>query len=346
MFFCRSIGRLLLGIMLLGSAVSAKAAPRVWLADDFFIEVGDAPNVWSELTRPKVTDCRANIERAMCVVKARFEPHGDRASRACDRDSAPYVAFFEAVYDRFPPVLQQVFCSLDKISVEANMESIAYAGLRGSTAIMGFRKSVIDEALDLPTLLSWKEQLPFGGERDSYTLSDKLPLLGVTSGTGAPSQDLAFYILAHEFAHMLDFANDVNTPCWPGMACEAERGTWTALSWADTDHPRKSADFPHRADVCFYQCNRSPVPVKYIASLYEGLRDSNFVTLYASTNVYDDFAESVAFYYLDRERGFTYGVDTRQGATYNLLDKVHAPVFKSKLKYIERFVSRDDLAYP
>ena len=346
MSVCRNIGKLLLGIMLLGSAVSAQGAPRVWLADDFFIEAGEPANMWKGGARPKVTDCRANIKRAMCVVQARFEPRGDRASRVCDKNSAAYVAFFEAVYDRFPPVLQQVFCSLDTISVEANMESIAYAGLRGSNAIMGFRKSVIDEGLDLSTLLSWKEQLPFGGERDSYKLSDRLPLLAITSGTREPSQDLAFYILAHEFAHMLDFANDINTSCWPGMACEAERGSWTALSWSDTDHPRKSVDFPHRADVCFYQCNGGPVSTKHIGTLYEGLNDSNFVTLYASTNIYDDFAESMAFYYLDRERGFGYGVDTRQGATWNLLDKVHAPQFKAKLKYIEHFVSRSDIAYP
>lgn len=335
---------MLVGVVLLGAA-SAHAETRTWLAPDFFVDTVDAGEPWASRTPLRSKDCRAQIGAALCVVSARFERSGSTLSRGCDADSAKYQAFFEAVYDRLPAPLQQMFCSVDALYVEPGLESIAYAGMRGSGTVVGFRKSVIDEGLDLSTVLSWKEQLPFGGKREDYALADDLPQLSAKSND-TPLKDLAYYVLVHEFGHLFDFANNLNTQCFPGMACRAAPGSWTAISWATTLRPKAAADFPERRSICYYQCGNQVLPKSAIESVYSGLHATDFVTLYASTNVYDDFAESLAFYYLEKEGDFTFELDTRQGSTYDMLAKVKAPVFAAKRAYIEAFLQSNSIRYP
>ena len=332
------------GVVLLG-AVNAQAETRTWLAPDFYVDTVDVGEAWTVRTPLRATDCRAQIGAALCVVTSRFEPAGNSMSRGCDADDTKYRAFFEAVYDRLPQPLQKMFCSVDAIYVEPGLESIAYAGMRGGSAVMGFRKSVIDEGLDLSTVLSWKEQLPFGGVHDSYDLAPDLPKL-MTHSNDKPLNDLAYYVLVHEFGHLFDFANHLNTQCFPGAACRPEPGSWTAISWQNTNRPKADSDFPERHRICYYQCGGHVLPKSAIASVYQNLSQTNFITLYASTNVYDDLAESLAFYYLEKEGDFSFGLDTQQGATYDLLAKVNAPLFAAKRAYLEAFLQRTDIRYP
>ena len=335
---------LLVGVVLLG-ATSARAETRTWLAPDFYVDTVDVGEPWATRSPMRVTDCRAQIGAALCVVASRFEHAGSTMSRGCESDDAKYRDFFEAVYDRLPPPLQKMFCSVDTLYVEPGLESIAYAGMRGNGTVVGFRKSVIDEGLDLSTVLSWKEQLPFGGERDDYNLAKDLPNIA-TKSDDKPLNDLAYYVLVHEFGHLFDFANNLNTQCFPGAACRARAGSWTAISWQTTLRPKASADFPHRSDVCYYQCGGRVLPKSAIESVYSGLHATDFVTLYAGTNVYDDLAESLAFYYLEKEGDFSFNLDTRQGSTYDLLSKVNDPVFAQKRAYLEAFLQRKDIRYP
>ena len=128
---------LMLSSLLVGAP--ADAAPgRTWLTPDFYVESVTADWLFrAPPTRRRVTDCRAHIADVVCVNEGRFERSAG-ASRDCTRDNAPYVTFFESVYDRFPPAFQQMFCSLSAINIEANLESVAYGGLQFGGAVWAF----------------------------------------------------------------------------------------------------------------------------------------------------------------------------------------------------------------
>lgn len=329
--------------MLLLSAplFSSTAHAREWLAPDFFVDtvVPGQGLAWMVSKRP--TDCRANISRVMCVgfsaVDEDFRATPDM-SRGCDSDDAKYVAFFEAVYDRLPSAMQKMFCSVRVLRVEPNLESIAYAGMGFNGAEVGFRKSVIDDELDLSTLMSWKEQLPYGGERDVYAPVSTLPRIAVASDQ-PPVQDLAFYVLTHEFGHLFDFANDINNgPSGPR--------DWTALSWRNESRVLPEQDFPGRAQVCYYNCGDRIIPRSKIPALYAGLDASNFVTMYAATNIYDDFAESVAMTLMADDPSSSYVLTDGQGASYDAHVKLKSPQFARKAAYVADFLQRKDLDYP
>lgn len=337
---------------LVGSIQVAAASTRQWLADDFFVETY-APQEFFALPAPanRPTDCRSQIARAVCVVNSRFARNGATTmSRACMQGSEPYVAFFESVYDQFPATLQTMFCSVRTIYVEQQLESVAYGGMAGGGAVIGVRKSVIDEALEISRLISWKEQLPFGGRRDAYDVRDDLPIVDIRSET-PPVQLLAYYVIAHEFGHLFDFANDINsfTNCSIGVdsdRCRPRANSFTALSWETGATPKPEFDYPHRREVCYYNCRVAPLPRTAIPEMYEGLAKTGFVSVYASTNIYDDFAESLAFVMLHAHPDVTYYLDTNQGQRYDMLAKLGAPAFAEKRAYMEDFLQRTDLAYP
>ena len=80
--------------------------------------------------------------------------------------------------------------------------------------------------------------------------------------------------------------------------------------------------------------------------MYAGFADTGFSSVYASTNIYDDFAESMAFYLMASEPGMSYTLDTKQGDQYDMLQRVRAPAFVKKYAYVKRFLSRTDISYP
>jgi hypothetical protein len=340
---------------------TAAAAQRQWLTKDFFVEPADGAQSGAHqslLRLPKAhkrhSDCRKQIADALCLitpganvapVSPQSQPYLDMQSRSCDPNNGRYVAFFEAVYDRFTPVMQHMFCSMGTLTIDPHLESIAYAGMRGSSAVMGFRRSAIDENLSLDTLLTWKEQLPFGGDPDSYDLSQDLPALHFTAPP-QPAQNVAYYVLAHEFAHLFDFANGISHRCFPGEECPVAPESFAGHSWETTLKPLATQDFVHREKICYYQCQDEPLPARAVRPLYAGLHRSNFITLYAATNVYDDFAESVAFYLLDQLGDATFGLDTRQGDHYDLLGGVGSARFASKKHFIEQFLAASTIRYP
>jgi hypothetical protein len=336
-------------------------ASRQWLAPDFFVEPAGGPEgaksdslLRLPQARKRHRDCRKQIADALCLITARpnvapfspqSQPYLDMQSRSCDPNNGRYVAFFEAVYDRFTPVMQQMFCSLGTLVVDPHLESIAYAGMRGSSAVMGFRRSAIDENLSLDTLLTWKEQLPFGGDPDSYDLSSDLPMLQFTAPP-QPAHNVAYYVLAHEFAHLFDFANGINKRCFPGEQCPVAPESFAGHSWETSQRPLGTQDFVHREEICYYHCQAEPLPARAIGPLYAGLHRSNFITLYAATNVFDDFAESVAFYLLDQLGDATFRLDTRQGQQYDLLGGVGSTRFAGKKQFIETFLADKAVRYP
>lgn len=139
---------------------------------------------------------------------------------------------------------------------------------------------------------TWKENTPFK--------PDGVNTLTATIETPANDnrKNAIQYILLHEMGHALSVGRDI-TPGWwmPPFNPSPVKYPFFTVSWrleGEEYAPRAEDDFPSRSKVVYYLGPRfgtdQSVPV------YGELAKTNFPTLYASTNPYDDFAESFASY--------------------------------------------------
>lgn len=360
---CRNIALSSLFFLCMAQTTYASSIPPAFLKADqgdlkFIESFSDQSLPISHRALQEPTDCRAHIKTIMCLLPK--APEDKKQPPQCLDGGAAYSEPFETLYDHFPSTLQQMFCSLKVIYVLEEFFGTAYAGQitndKGEVvgAQMGIRKSVLDEKLDLQTWASWKEQLSFGGVKDSYAHLDTLPLIQTT--TQSPVNDFLYFVVAHEFGHMFDFANDLNktTICnantnnkeSPPPPCPFPYGTWGSLTWENPETPRSDDRFPYRRGLCFYTCNGEAMTRVAVPELYSGLIGSGFISTYAASNPFDDFADSLAYYLMDKNLGTTYEIDTRQGKTYNIMAKLKSGRFEHKYKYIEKFLERTDLVYP
>ena len=83
-----------------------------------------------------------------------------------------------------------------------------------------------------------------------------------------------------------------------------------------------------------------------VLDLYVGLTRSSFLSAYASTNPWDDFADSLAYYLMNHNLGTSYRIHTQQGLIFDIMWKLNSPLFTPKLQYIENFLNRKDIRYP
>lgn len=296
-------------------------------------------------------DCRARIQSLMCLV----DPPKKDEQRVCLPGGEQYAHHFEEIYDRVPPVMQKMFCSLGAIYIEKKFFGTAYAGSTpgGSAAALGIRQSVLDENLSLRSWATWKEQLSFGGKTDSYDATPGLPEILVSPTPGV--NDFLYFVVVHEFGHFLDFANQVNEQidCPPQTdpeeepECRMKPDGWSGFSWETNLKPLPTSDFSTRAGLCFYMCEKGTLNPAMARQLYADLYlHSNFISAYAATNPWDDFADSVAYFLMHQELKKSYRLDTRQGLQYDVMSQLTSNRFQSKFEYIERLLQRADLAYP
>lgn len=327
--------------------------PNTLNGRDFFISKSSSYEKSKE-----TTNCRDQIRQAICLVDP-VKENEVIISRFCQEGSQAYAIYFENLYDNYPPALQQMFCSVKKIFIEKKFGGTAYASYiendqgKRDGAFIGIRKSVLDESLDLTTWASWKEQLSFGGIKDSYTVTSDLPQ--ITAFSKAGKDTFLYFVITHEFGHLFDFANNLNKQenCpepKPGTdespECKMAAGSWGSISW-DTDlKTNPESDFKNRSGLCFYSCNDNHLSKEDVPDLYQSLLHSNFISSYASTNPWDDFAESLAYFTVDQNLSAHYEIDTKQGEKYDSILKLTSPVFEQKLKYIKEFITRTDIAYP
>lgn len=309
-------------------------------------------------------DCRQKIKEIICLANPASDGIAPQ-DRPCLDGGEQYAHFFEEIYDVYPQTLQKMFCSLKKIFVENSFTGTAYAGAIYNSqgqpvgAMMGVRRSVLDEKLSLENWASWKEQLSFGGAPDSYTHQDNLPQVKVRIAN-PPSKDfndLLYFAIAHEFGHIFDFANGLNftlhcTPEHPPLGsgdCELAKGTWGSISWIRTTKPNPDNDFINRSGLCFYNCGQSYLSENVIPQIYSNLYLSQFISSYAATQPWDDFADSLAYYVIDKNLHADYSVQTSakiDAVSYDIMSKLHSDVFASKYNYIENFLNRANIRYP
>ena len=301
------------------------------------------------------TDCRANIKTAICLV----DPNkpGDDAlaslNRPCALDSARYAAAFEELYDAYPPALQHMFCSLRRIFVEKNFGATAYAasfvspdGTPIEGAAIGVRQSLLDQKFSISHWATWKEQLSFGGNPKDYTLLMPYPKLDVAS---EGSLDFMYFVFAHEFGHLFDFKNQVNqfmsdANCNEADGCPSRPGSWSSISWSSSRKRRLDVEFTHSNGLCFYSCT-STMSQNEATELYLNFQKSNFMSTYASTNPWDDFAETMAYYALKTTLNKQIILTFADAASFNATARLDDSNLRPKLDYLKSFLANSP-SYP
>jgi hypothetical protein len=111
------------------------------------------------------------------------------------------------------------------------------------------------------------------------------------------------YILLHEIAHVLAAVDGTIHPRWdqapPDNPHLKKRFPFTALSWKSKDGTFLSYlddEWPQRSQIHYYADPKDQIPIQQAPAIYTKFSVSNFPTLYAATNPYDDFAESFVNY--------------------------------------------------
>lgn len=345
---------ILLGLFIT-SAASAKTSEMTYLAPDFVI---GTPPALSQVQKPLPpafqNDCRARISTILCQLPA-LNYGGE-----CKAASTQAIQNLENLYDTLQPQLQKVFCTLDKLLLIEQMESLALAGVSGTApdgsaagAYIAIRKDIVENDLAASAVLGWKEQKSFGIKMPSYQTTSEGPQVEVTANTSL----LALrYVMTHEFAHVLDFANTANNfVCAPGETCGSDpwnkledskwlskEGSWSSLSWKNRGTPRDDQKFPLWSKLCFYGCKES-LAVSDIEEFYREISGTNFITTYAAVSPWEDFAESSVFYFLHTNQfDLHYRISTKE--MVSTLDWKWSNL-KKKNNWIETFYE-GPLKYP
>lgn len=109
------------------------------------------------------------------------------------------------------------------------------------------------------------------------------------------------YLLLHELGHTLGLVSDIH-PSWNSPENAISRDyPFMKLSWK-TDNQEKSVSlfddkFPERKKIRFYSFHKAQLTNEEMPAVYGNLQKStNFVSLQAATNVWEDFAESFVTY--------------------------------------------------
>ncbi|QLY25676.1 hypothetical protein [Bdellovibrio sp. KM01] len=308
---------LILLVLLLSGAASAHGSSTAntlpwatYLAPDFVIgtppALKNAPKTLTAWVGQE--DCRARISQITCSV-ADLQ-HDD----VCGEKNQKAIENLEHLYDLLQKPLQRVFCSLPYIFVVDKMDSLAMAGSGQGTSFMAISRSLVESGLEADAVLGWKEQKIFGSELPRYQVSKDGPQVSIR---GKSPLQIMQYVVTHEFGHILDFANGANRfYCAPGEDCSAkpttteeyyalqkkflpEMDSWSSLSWKNGYEPNDQNMFPLWSRLCFYYCEgRTKLQLSEMHDFYLQFDRTNFVTTYAATNPYDDFAESTAFYFM------------------------------------------------
>ena len=156
-------------------------------------------------------------------------------------------------------------------------------------------------AVDVKTLLNhsanswsaWKENTPF--TEGPYKIDAT-----IETASNDHRKNAIQYLLLHEFGHVLTAQKDFLPDWW--LKAEHFKSTdeysFLPISWqiniANQIIPLIKEDFQYRDKVNYYSGEQ--LPNHEIADIYEALDKTSFVSLYAATSAYEDFAEMFAYY--------------------------------------------------
>jgi hypothetical protein len=125
------------------------------------------------------------------------------------------------------------------------------------------------------------------------------------------SMDAVLYIMLHEGSHVIDGSTRPSLDGPPMLIRTADPDPLTRGIWVDhvTYEPSYRAPV---LDSIFFRTGKS-IPIANAQAAYEALTRTPFVSLYGSSNWYDDVAELVTWYHLSQRLHQPYRIVLRNG---------------------------------
>lgn len=197
--------------------------------------------------------------------------------------------------DEFPPeVRRHLNEHVTGIFLVTDLGTSAYAEVlkdfeHHSRGIIVLDSQVLDrKANDWAT---WRENTPFRPRKGVEIR------VRIESGDRDLRKNALAYIILHELGHLVGVAKGAHADWW------AERDpadhAFASLSWVRRNGSlasRWDGAFPDRGKIRFYADEKSLIAGDKIPCIYADLAKTDFVSLYAATGIYDDFAETYAMY--------------------------------------------------
>ncbi len=312
------------------------------LSDDFFVTVADIGGSLPGSAVLKLDDvsdktsCEKALTRAVCETNATAQQISYRYnSIQCGAKSAQYVPALMEIYEEMPERMRLSLCTLDRVFISDGITSTAFASSVtdsfGTTTggYIGMRKATFLAQPTSAQIVSWKEQLAFGGSTEFLANDPKLVQINYDLKMSVLKSDGLFYVLMHELGHLIDFNNNVNSRS--GWSTD-----WSKMSWSDSESPIASATFLHRDDFCFYNCQSylNPSDAK---AIYDSLSQSAFVTTYAAQTPYEDFAENWAWHMMEISKSPNYTITVPGQGTVDMNEVFRAnPKVRAKMDVVEQ----------
>lgn len=138
---------------------------------------------------------------------------------------------------------------------------------------------------------TWRENTPF---RPSAALHLSVRIAPVDHDTRTRAIS---YIILHELGHLVGVARGCHGSWWGDE--KPDDYAFASMSWTRRDGSLGSkwdGLFPDRGRIRFYAEEKSQLPGDRLPGIYADLAQTDFVSLYAATGIYDDFAETYAMY--------------------------------------------------
>lgn len=271
------------------------------------------------------------------------------------RATAPteFLTDLRAALGRLPAsILRLIAESLTAITLVEHLGSTAFTELIldvDDTPVAGF--IVLDVGRLNRSANAWatyKANTPFSS-------SEGLALTATIATAENDNRSHAIqYILLHEIAHVLAAVDGTIHPRWdrapPDDRHLKKQFPFTALSWKSKDGTylgRLDDVWPQRSQIHYYADPKDQIPIQKAPASYSNFSISNFPTLYAATNPYDDFAESFVNYVHTMLLSHPYEVTLHTGETVTTYEACwRLPRCQSKRRVLESWLRTQGVSIP
>jgi hypothetical protein len=183
--------------------------------------------------------------------------------------------------------------------------------------------------------ISWRENSPFSG-KSTYTLHAEIEEKSNDSRAAAIQ-----YILLHEIGHLVGAAKGAH-PNWL-TGDHPQNWPFTKASWSTWDGGFKGKSkydetFVNRSKLKFYSFQDAPLTSREMDETYGQLLKTDFVSLYAATNMYDDFAETYSMYVhvVLQNRHWKIRITKEAEAVREIKDPILDQRCESKRRYLDK----------
>ncbi|MGE0764448.1 MAG: hypothetical protein AB7N80_14325 [Bdellovibrionales bacterium] len=286
--------------------------------------------IWQTQTRaPQKPYCNHFPKRLLCYVHNKARTDKSPVICASENDEKIEQAL-EQAFQLLAPVVQQEICTLAAIYIHRNQPDEPWMGyiainekFKGQTNqhVIGLSSRLFDE-------LGTQGQADTNKALWLFGLGSKKSLLPPSDS----SLDLSFEYdskigdsplfrlistLTHEVGHRVYYKHvgseallevDSRDPSVHVFYEQTKPKTFAAMSWRNeawhtlvngdmkTAYEKNSLRPPFHFSffnkLCFYECKNKPIPPAQASAFWAQFRKLPFVSLYAATNPYEDFAES------------------------------------------------------